>query len=216
MSHGEALLESLPPGRRLALAYAPAASRTPLLALLALDVRLAGIVRNSHEPMLAQLRLAWWREQLRQDGAGWPEGEPLLAALRSWNGGHGALVALVDAWEGMTGDAPLAPVVFEQLAQARAEGFAALAPGAAGDVLRLGRNWALADLAARLSHPEEKAAALDLARAQDWRGAALPRAMRPLAVLHGLAARALRRGGNMDRIGPLDLLAALRIGLFGR
>ena len=118
MSDSDSLLESLPPARRLALAYAPAAARLPLLAFLALDVRLAGIVRNSHEPMLAQLRLAWWREQLQRDGGAWPEGEPLLAALRSWDGRHDALVPLVDAWEGMTGAPPLDPAVFEALAQA--------------------------------------------------------------------------------------------------
>lgn len=216
MSDSDSLLESLPPARRLALAYAPAAARLPLLAFLALDVRLAGIVRNSHEPMLAQLRLAWWREQLQRDGGAWPEGEPLLAALRSWDGRHDALVPLVDAWEGMTGAPPLDPAVFEALAQARGGAFAALADTRAAEALRLGRNWALADLAARLSHPEEKAAALALARAADWRAARLPAALRPLAVLHGLAARALRRGGNLDRIAPLDLLAALRIGLLGR
>lgn len=215
MSDGDSLVEALPMARRLALAYAPAEAREPLLAFLALDVRLAGIVRHSHEPMLAQLRLAWWREQLQQDGGAWPTGEPLLAALRSWNGRHGVLAALADGWEGMAGAAPLAPAVFEQLAQARAEGFAALADGHA-EARRMGRNWALADIAARLSHPQEQAAALDLARRQDWRGASLPRTLRPLAVLHGLAARALRRGGNLDRISPTDLLAALRIGLVGR
>jgi len=57
----EELLDSLGPLNRLALAYAPQSTRLPLLALLALDMRLAGIVRNSREPMLAQLRLAWWR-----------------------------------------------------------------------------------------------------------------------------------------------------------
>lgn len=215
MTDSESLLEGLPLARRLALAYAPAVERLPMLALQALDMRLAGIVRHSHEPMLAQLRLAWWREQLQQDGSAWPEGEPLLTALRSWDGKHAALIPLVDAWEGMTGVAPLAAEVFEKLAEARAEGFAALSDGNA-EALRLGKNWALADLAARLTHPEEKATALALARAQDWRGASLPRALRPLTVLHGLAARALRRGGNLDRIGPLDLLAVLRIGVFGR
>ncbi len=211
------LVEALPLSRRLALAYAPAENRAPMLALLALDWRLAGIVRSSREPMLAQLRLSWWREQLGTDGVAWPDGEPLLAALRSWDGRHGALLPLVDGWEALTGDAPLESFVFEQLAEARAEGFAALAgEESAAVALRLGRNWALADLAARVSHPQERDAAHALARGQDWRGAHLPRPMRPLAVLHGLAARALRRGGNMDRIAPLDLVAALRIGLVGR
>jgi len=212
MTAPASLTEELPIRQRLALSYAPAATRQPLLALLALDQRLARIVRASHEPMLAQLRLAWWREQLGSDGAGWPEGELLLAALRSWGGGHGALLPLVDGWEGMTGAAPLPAEAFDRLAQARAAGFAALGEG---DALRAGRNWALADLAAHLGNAEERATVLVLAEAQDWRRPRLPRSLRPLAVLHALAARGLRRGREDDRMPPGDLAVAMRVGLLG-
>src|ERR1700741_297330 len=99
MSGPDSLLGALPPLHRLALAYAAGDARLPTLALLALDTRLAGIVRNSHEPSLAQLRLAWWREQLQVEAADWPRGEPLLAALKSWQGGHLSLVELVNGWE---------------------------------------------------------------------------------------------------------------------
>lgn len=211
----EPLLEGLPLRQRLALAYAPAPYRLRLLGFLALDQRLAGIVRHSHEPMLAQLRLAWWRDQLSSDGSTWPSGDPLLGLLRHWQGGHGILSSLADGWEAMTGAAPLPSDSFEQLAQARAEAFSAVADNSAGDVMRLGRNWALADIAARLSHPEERQSALRLAQRQDWRSASLPRALRPLAVLHGLAARDLRKGGNQDKVSPLALLTAMRIGLTG-
>ncbi len=213
MNSLQPLLDAQPLPRRLALSYAPAATRAPMLAFLALDLRLAGIVRSSHEPMLAQLRLAWWREQLGSDGAGWPEGEPLLAALRSWKGGHGALLSLVDAWEGMTGPAPLPAEVFERLAEARGQAFTAIGKDEAA--LRPGRNWALVDLAFRLSHPEERAAVFALAKAQDWSRPRLPRSLRPLAVLHTLAARALRRGADMDRMTPGDFAAAMRVGLLG-
>lgn len=209
----ESLLDTQPLPRRLALSYASASTRAPMLAFLALDLRLAGIVRSSHEPMLAQLRLAWWREQLGSDGTGWPEGEPLLTALRSWNGGHGALLPLVDAWEGMTGPAPLPAAVFERLAEARGRAFTAI--GKDEGALRPGRNWALVDLAFHLSHPEERAAAFALARAQDWRRPRLPQRLRPLAVLHALAARGLRRGADMDRMTPGDFAAAVRVGLMG-
>lgn len=207
------LIEGLPILHRLALSYAPASAREPVLALMALDLRLAGIVRSSHEPMLAQLRLAWWREQLGSDGSAWPEGEPLLAALRSWDGRHGELLPLVDGWEGMTGPAPLPASVFEQLAEARGRGFAAIARDEAA--LRPGRNWALVDLAFRLSNAEERKAAFDLARAQDWSRPRLPRALRPLAVLHAMAARSLRRGAQIDRMTPGDFAVAMRVGLLG-
>lgn len=217
MDHDK-LLESLGPVNRLALAYAPQSTRLPLLALLMLDMRLAGIVRNSREPMLAQLRLAWWREQLSGDTSRWPEGEPLLVALRSWDGGHSALIPLVEGWEAMTGTAPLPEEAFLKLADARGAAFAALAGDdrVVDDATRLGRNWALADISGRLSHPDEQAMVMALAKAQDWRSARLPKRLRPLVVLHGLAARSLRGGGNGGRVSLFSLLAAIRMGLLGR
>lgn len=217
MDHDK-LLESLGPVNRLALAYAPQSTRLPLLALLMLDMRLAGIVRNSREPMLAQLRLAWWREQLSGDTSRWPEGEPLLVALRSWDGAHSALIPLVEGWEAMTGTAPLPEEAFLKLADARGAAFAALADDdrVVDDATRLGRNWALADISGRLSHPDEQAMVMALAKAQDWRSARLPKRLRPLVVLHGLAARSLRDGSNGGRVSLFSLLAAIRMGLLGR
>jgi 15-cis-phytoene synthase len=203
------LIDTIPTVQRLAMAYAPASSRTAFLALFALDARLAGIVRNSHEPMLAQLRLAWWREQLALDPDVRPLGDPLLAALGEARG----LAALVDGWEGMTGATP----DFARLAEARGLAFAALAENSTdkANALRLGRNWALFDLATHLSNPQERDAALALATGQDWRWARLPRSLRPLAVLFGLAARGIR-GNNIKSNSLVTLFAAIRIGWFGR
>lgn len=212
MSQSEGLVEALPPLHRLALAYAPASAREPWLALLALDQRLAGIVRNSHEPSLAQLRLAWWREQLQVDTAAWPRGEPLLAALKSWRERHTALVALVDGWEYLTGAAPLPAGDFAEFAQGRAAAFAGLADVVGADAepaARLGRQWALADLAAHVAHPEEQRTAQRLL-AEAGPPPRVARALRPLAVLHGLA----RRG--RDGQSTVTLLAAMRLGLLGR
>lgn len=221
MNESDSLLSGLPVLQRFALAYAPASARLPTLALLALDTRLAGILRGASEPMLARLRLAWWREQLATDMARWPEGEPLLDALRSWQGEHAALVGLVEGWEHLTGQAPLPASALENLAEARGHAFAALAhrlglPGDADAALRSGRNWALADLAARLSHADEQGAARELLQVQDWRRARLSRGMRPLAVLHGLAARGARQGRALVHPSPADFAAALRLGLLGR
>ena len=207
MSDPEGLLETLPPLQRLALAYAPARARAPTLALLALDGRLAGIVRNSREPSLAQLRLAWWREQLQVDFTVWPRGEPLLAALASWRGNHAALVALVDGWEYLTGPAPLPESDLLQFAGGRGEAFAGLANvlGTPFDpARRLGRQWALADLMCRVGHPEERAAAERLLVAEGP-SPRVPRVLRPLAVLHGLA-----------RKPTYGLFTAMRLGLLGR
>jgi 15-cis-phytoene synthase len=197
----------------LALAYAPGSTREQTLALLALDQRLAGIVRHSHEPMLAQLRLAWWREQLKGDGAAWPEGEPLLAALRSWQGQHDGLAALVDGWEMLTGKAPLAAAALDGFADGRGDAFAALAgvTGARDDpgvVRKAGRAWALADLAINVADPEEKRVAAELAQA--LRSPRLSRSMRVLTVLEGLARRRLKG------LSAISLLATIRLGLLGR
>lgn len=207
--------------QRLALSYAPSSARPATLGLFALDTRLASLLRGSSEPMLAQLRLAWWRETLRQDRAAWPEGEPLLVILQVWRGHLTALAGLVDGWEALTAPAPLAASAIDALASARGKAFAALAGILGADrcqeeVLRMGRNWALADIASRLTHPAEQQAARDLMEAQDWRQAGLPRSLRPLSVLHGLAARSVRRGEALDAMSPTALASAVRLGLLGR
>lgn len=219
MTGFEALRDGLPPLQRFALSYAPAGARLQTLALLALDTRLAGIVRNSREPMLAQLRLTWWREQLATEADGWPEGEPLLAALRSWNGGHQPLTSLCDGWEQMTGAAPLPASAFEELARSRGQAFAVLAQavgcsGGEKEAARLGCEWGLADIAGKVGHPQERATARELAWTQAWHPGRLDRRMRPLLVLHGLARRELRTSGSGARWR--DLLAGIRLGLFGR
>lgn len=210
--------ESLPPLQRLALSYAPAATREIWAAFLALDTRLAATVRQAREPMLGQLRLAWWRDRLGEDPARWPQGEPLLALLAPWRDGASALVPLVDGWEHMLGEAPLAAAALSTMADGRAEALATMAAraGAAAAseaAARLARGWALADLAAHLSHPEEKTAAAQLMAAHDWSTTALPRAMRPLIVLHGVARR---EANTVHNGGVRALLFAMRLGILGR
>jgi len=212
------LLPALPQTMQLALAYAPSRAKLPTLALLALDQRLAGLLRHSREPMMAQIRLAWWRETLGREAAEWPEGEPLLAALRSWNGGHRALVALVDGWEALTGEAPLAPESLEEMVDGRAAPFAGLAEALdrrnEADAARaLGRRWALADLATKLNHPGESVVVKRLAQAERGHAPRVSRTLRPLAVLEGLARDNLASGGQGS---ARTVLKAMRIGLLGR
>lgn len=168
--------------------------------------------------MLTQIRLAWWRERLEEDSALLPEGEPLLAALDSAFGAdRSRLSSLVDGWERMTGEAPLAADALEAMAEARADAIVLVAAIGGADqpeARRLARNWALADLAANLSHPQEREATITLARQQDWRSTRLPRSMRPLVVLHGLARSAVDRPDDRAP-GVLALLRAMRIGLLG-
>jgi 15-cis-phytoene synthase len=214
-----ALIEQLPVHLRLALSYAPASARQLTLGLLVLDCRLAGIVRNTHEPLLGQIRLAWWRDRFGEQPEAWPEGEPLLALLKPWADQTAALSGLVDSWEGLLGDPPLSGEALGRLADGRASAFGGLACLLNADpdeAMRAARGWALVDLSCKLGDPEERAEARDLAEQQDWGRAELPRSLRPLAVLHGLARRATKRGDSQLLSGGVDGLVALRLGLLGR
>jgi phytoene synthase len=212
------ILATLPTEQRLALAYAGAAQRAVFLGFFALDARLAGIVRGASEPLLGQLQLAWWRDQLALPVEKRPRGEPLLAVLAEWRGEQKALSDLVDGWELLLAESRLEVAALASHGQARAGAMAAAARllGAgrhADEARRAGLGWALADLAGRLGQGEESAGARELAAQQDWNTARLPRSLRPLTVLYGLARRG--RGAKELLDGPLALGAALRLGLFG-
>jgi phytoene synthase len=208
----------LPPLSRLALAYAPRSSREDWLSLLTLDARLAGIVRTAREPMLAQLRLAWWRDRLSSDPSTWPKGEPLLARLAGWGESAQSLSALADGWEGLLGDAPLPADALAEFARGRAGAVRALALRHGADseaAAQVASRWALADLALHLGDPVEQDTVRDLLM-KCAGGQAMPKALRPLAVMAKLNERAVRKGASDALFGPGALLAAIRAGLFGR
>lgn len=207
----------LPPLQRLALAYAPARSKPLTLALLALDARLAAVLRGRREPIATQLRLAWWRDMLEMPQNEWPQGEPVLAVMQSWRK-PGRLVPLVTGWEALLSD-ELTPAVIAEFVDGRAEGFAALA-GELGvarveDAAAAARIWALADLAANISDGAERRLVVQYGRSLPP-APRLSASLRPLAVLAGLGEAALAQNGAPLLQGPRSLLLALRIGLAGR
>ena len=214
------LVQTLPAIARLATTYAPARARPAMLAMLALDARLAGLIRNSREPMLAQLRLAWWRETLGQNPDNWPDGEPLLSALRSWHGAHHGLVSLVEGWEALTMPPPLSAQAVEAYGAGRgraAEGLASVV-GAPQDALaayRLGRIWAVEDLAMRLTRPEERAAVMEVIDREPSELPKIGRALRPIRVLAALARRRRLKGDADPALSPGAMLHAMRVGLLG-
>lgn len=212
----QTLLDELPGPQRLALSYAWAASRPPTLAVLALDARLGAIIRRQGEPVLAQIRLAWWRDILAAPPPSWPGGDAVLALLSHWREPP-ALGCLVDAWEALLGDS-LDALTIRDFAGARAQAFALLARELGEDpspATASAELWALGDLAANLSDPGERAAAIEAA-AQLPASPVLPRALRPLTVLAGLARRSLARGGTPLLDGPRAALTAIRLGIAGR
>ncbi|GAA0279305.1 hypothetical protein GCM10009127_20530 [Alteraurantiacibacter aestuarii] len=212
--------DSLPIAQRLALSYAPARARDACLTLFLLDNRLADIMRQRSEIIIAQMKLAWWRDRLSEDPRAWPQGEPLLARLQQWSAAPGDLLPLVNGWERLLAD-DLTASAMHEFAQGRALAWQALGAVSAGGggaqhVQQAAHEWALADLALNLGTAEEAQAARTLALAGPWQAKALPRAVRPLAVLRGLSRRALDRGSTEVLDGPGAALLALRIGLTGR
>ncbi len=220
-------MDDLVPGElqlpeRLALAYSPSHIRSAYLCLMALNQRLAQMISQASEPLLAQMRLAWWRDALAKPPGQRPKGDPLLNAIGEiWRGQEAALRSLVDGWEELLNDAPLPPSAAENFAHGRAAGFVAIARLAGVDdceeaVSLAARRWALADLAAKTSDKDEKAEVLVTGLALGAGPVRLPRAMRPLLVLDGLARTSLAAGGAPLMQGRRNLLSAMRLGLFGR
>ncbi|MBS0478429.1 MAG: squalene/phytoene synthase family protein [Proteobacteria bacterium] len=190
------------PERALALSYAPADRRAGLTALFALDSALGRVLRTTREPMVGQMRLAWWREALtRLDRAPAP-GEPVLRALaRSVLplGLQGeTLSSLIDGWEPLLGTIDERTTADHgRLRGAALFDQAALILGATGDPTgEAGQGWALADLAGHLRDPVLAALARDAARPRLAHAAAhrWSRAGRPLGALAHIA--------RLDLIGP--------------
>lgn len=216
----QSLIETLPPAQRLALAYTPARMKPATLALLALEARLAQAVRQASEPIMGQMRLAWWRDQLSLSFQKRENSDELMRALAAFEGEEDALCKLVDGWELLLSEwIDLAAI--EQIIANRAAGFAALArlagkTDATDAAMRAGRRFALADLATKFSNAEERVQVLQQAAAGAEERIALPGELRSLALLDGLARRSLRRGGTPLLDGPGSALHAIRLGLFGR
>jgi phytoene synthase len=212
------LTAELPESSRLAFASA-GANRKRWLAALTLDARLARIVAKASETVLAQMRLAWWRDQLGVPVDDRPTGDVLLDLIgQAWRGDEAPLKQLVDGWEIALCEPPLTQGAVLEFAVCRAAMFGPLTDFAErelADVMQAGQFWAMVDLASGTSQASERELLLDAARKQEGR-VSLSRSMRPLTVLAGLARRSLRRGGAPligDRLSPL---AALRLGMLGR
>jgi len=198
-------LDRLDPALRLAIAWQPAVSRGALADLFRLDGRLERAVARATEPMLAQIRLAWWRDRLKDVAAGHPQAEPLLSSLAATWGRHARfLTPLVDGWEsrieGLEASDPSAGFIAGR-AGAMA-GFAKVAgcEAEADAAATVGRRWALHGL---------------MPAAEICDAIPLSAHLRGLAVLDGLAVRALRRKEPM-LAGRTAALLAWRLGIFGR
>lgn len=97
----EASVRQADPDRYFASLFAPAEKRPLLFALYAFNHEIARAVEVAREPMMAEIRLQWWREAVDEAGKGRPRMHPVaiaLAELLSCNGVSAAeLLALIDA-----------------------------------------------------------------------------------------------------------------------
>lgn len=212
---------SLPELHQIALGQAPAGMRTNWLSLFALDQRLGRILAETTEPMLAQIKLAWWRDRLSEPIAKRPTGDAVLDGLSSWEGHEAALVDLINSWEALLEEELSAEEVSAYL-DGRASPFTQLAEmsGAADPAeasTAAAKVWALSDLIAHISSEEERA--LILAEFSDLAVdpvPALPKPMRPLSILSALAKRHLNDPSKPILSRRRDALITLRVGIFGK
>lgn len=213
--------------KRLAFAYLSREARSAIKALFALDAAMGDVVRTTSEPMLGQIRLAWWRERLEEMDAGAPvPPEPRLQAVarellrrgisgRDLAGLEGGWLRLFDPfpWNIATSEAIWLRGNF-------LFGIGAKLLGTSDDHVRgAGGLWALVDVARHCSDRDSRAVLLGQAHnfARGLGGVRFPAALRPLSMLAALAVRDVKRGEPIEPEGtPGRAAAALRHRLSGR
>lgn len=214
--------ENLPTEAQLALAHTPPAKRDPLRIFLELDHRLGRIVAATSEPMLGQMRVAWWRERLMEQPQARPAGDAVLDAIGAhFAGREAALIALVDGWEHILADAPLTEAAARSFAEGRRDGLMGVYdeftdPNTQAALGIAGWRWALADLASKVSLDAERDLLVRLGIGEPAADGALPREARGVAVLGALGLRALKRGGRPLMDGRGASLVATRAAILGR
>lgn len=202
-----------PPLASLLSAYAGRSASWHRLVWM-LDARLADIVRKVSEPMIAQIRLAWWQEALADVTGVKGKGEPLVDAMREAGlAPPCGLSAWLDGWDALIGEPDL-----NAYSSGRGGGlFQALAaePDAPDWLLQAGAVWALWDLSgharnARLAEEAiEHAGRRLLDTNPPW-----PAAWRPMRMAYALAHQDVKRGRRAPQsLTPRLYLRVVRLGL---
>ena len=117
-AHCRALVRAGDRDRFLAALFAPGRARPHLNALAAFAVELGLVRARVSEPMLARVRLQWWRDTLAESAAGATIASPLADAVARAMRAHALppalLEAMIDARESeLEGDAPETLTAFE-------------------------------------------------------------------------------------------------------
>jgi phytoene synthase len=194
----------LDPDRTLALTYVPAERRPALASLWRLDAALGAVLAGGREPLISQIKLAWWRDSLARLDQAPPPAEPVLQEVarhilpRGIKGSQ--LARMEEGWSILLGSEALTASDLDNYSGSRGallfrHSSQLLGIQMNARVKRAGEGWALADLA-RHSNEVDATAALEAARErlsdvveQRW-----PKSLRPLGMLAMLARRDADRG----------------------
>jgi phytoene synthase len=167
-------------------------------ALFGIDAAMADVVRTTTQPMLGQVRLAWWRERLEELEANGAPAEPRLKAAAEELIPRGIagpeLAKLEDGWLPLLEDFPWTLVTAEAVAFRGRILFGLanrLLEQADERVERFGAVWALVDVARHCSDRDSLALLLEQARKLALPMSQLKIAghLRPLSVFAALAIR---------------------------
>lgn len=184
-----------------------------------LDNECAHIARVAREPIMVQIRLAWWRDGIASVTPR-PEHRSddmdALRALKGFDEFKAHCIAMIDGWEELIlFDGTDPDAMLTAFAQGRGGGlFAAIGEKQGGE----GAVWALWDLAGHLSDEAlaEQAIILGRQRIEDTENSQKLRP-RMLAMMHAVARDDLRRGrGAPNDLTPGLYLRLLRAQFFGR
>jgi phytoene synthase len=208
----------------LALSYIPARVRPAVEALWVLDATLAAVLTSGRDPLLSQIKLAWWRDALEQLDGGKPPAEPALEAVAAHVLPRGItgieLAAMEVGWTLLLTPDPLTADELDRFAAHRGGLLfrygARLLGGAFIDVEAGGQAWALIDLARHSGSEVDAEAAIAAAAARRW--GRWPSRLRPLGMLAALAQRDSEPGRvRWEEPGaPPRMLRMLRHRLTGR
>ena len=201
----------LSPDKRLAFAYLRGRDRPAVAALFAVDAAMADVLRTTSEPMVGQIRLAWWRERLESlDSGEAPPPEPRLLAVRHELLPRGVkgrdLARLERGWASLFDPFPWNAGTAEAIWFRGRQLFAVAAQmlGSTDDAIEgAGGIWALVDAARHCSDAASRDMLLAQARTFGGAlaGARFPTALRPLSMLAAMAVRDTRRPQPFEREG---------------
>lgn len=189
--------------------------------IFALDNACARIAKTVSEPIMAQIRLAWWRDGLMAERVTAEYDAPDMAALRAIEGFAQArlgLVAMIDGWEELIagGDGNERDMLLAYAEERGAGLLAALVPEYAERSARAGQVWALWDLAGHVSDAALREAAIGLA-CQIAESATIAGLPRIITMMAGPAIADVRRGVGAPPVLTPGLYARMiRFQIFGR